>query len=634
MVTLTWTAPADNGGSDITSYRIYHSETSGSETLLTTVTNTTFTYTDSPLVNGKTYYYKVGAVNSAGEEGLSKEVFSTPATVPSAPTGLTATPGDGEVALSWTAPSNGGDMIDYYIVYQDGAALKDNPSGTSITITGLTNGQEYTFAVAAYNSLGKGANSTEAKATPDASATGLNAPTNLQATSGNGRVTLTWVAPSTDGGNPVSGYKVYRGTTAGSETLLVTVGNVTTYTDSSVSNGQTYYYTVSAVNSNGEGPQSDEDSATPVAVSTVPSAPLALASADGNGQVTLTWTAPASDGGSSIDYYIVYRDGVDVGHSAGTSTTVTGLTNGQQYSFTVAAHNSMGTGPSSTAVMATAGTDITVPGAPTGLTISAGDGKVTLSWTAPADNGGEDIDYYIVYQNGVDVAHPTSTSVVITGLTNGQSYRFMVAAHNAAGTSAMTTSKVATPKAVDSSQWLLIGALAVIAAAGIIVVFMMWRKRTTSEDEELPSEHSPRFPPYVPPRSFDERPVVTKSPEVPRPQMPPAPPMVTRPVERPPEVSAPPRPPAPSAPPATAPTRLTKPMIDQLVTEEESTKAPEPPAPTRATRPMIDQLTGYPVPPERKSASKKNVEEAILCPRCGRPNSGRSKCAYCGKKLK
>ena len=163
---------------------------------------------------------------------------------------------------------------------------------------------------------------------------------------------------------------------------------------------------------------------------------------------------------------------------------------------------------------------------------------------------------------------------------------------------------------------------------------MMWRKRTTSEDEELPSEHSPRFPPYVPPRSFDERPVVTKSPEVPRPQMPPAPPMVTRPVERPPEVSAPPRPPAPSAPPATAPTRLTKPMIDQLVTEEESTKAPEPPAPTRATRPMIDQLTGYPVPPERKSASKKNVEEAILCPRCGRPNSGRSKCAYCGKKLK
>lgn len=609
-VTLNWVAPSNDGGKDITNYNINRGETAGSETLLTTVGNVT-TYTDSPVDNGKTYYYTVSAVNGDGEGPQSTEVVAKPVTVPDAPTGLTATPGDGEVALTWTAPANtGGALITYYMVYVDGKvpAGEVNPTGTSYTVTGLTNGKEYTFAVSASNSAGEGAKSTEVKATPDASATGLTAPTNLQATSGNGRVTLTWTAPSTDGGNPVSGYKVYRGTTTGSVTLLATVGNVTTYTDSSVSNGQTYYYTVSAVNSNGEGPQSDEDSATPVAVSTVPSAPLALASTAGNGQVTLTWTAPASDGGSSIDYYIVYRDGVDVGHGAGTSMTVTGLTNGQQYSFTVAAHNSIGTGPQSAAVTATAGTDVTVPGAPTGLTVSAGDGQVTLSWTAPADNGGEDIDYYIVYQNGVDVAHPTSTSAVITGLTNGQSYRFMVAAHNGAGTSPMTTSKVATPKAVDSSQWLLIGALAVIAAAGIVVVFMMWRKRATPEDDELPSELSPRFPPYVPPQSFDERPAVTNAPEVPRPQMPPAPPRVTAPVGRPPEVNAPPRPPAPSAQTATAQTRITK--------------------------PMIDQLTGYPVPTEQKRPVKKNVEEAIICPRCGRPNSGRSKCAYCGKKLK
>src|SRR5437773_1618205 len=90
-----------------------------------------------------------------------------------------------------------------------------------------------------------------------------SAPQNLAATGGNAQVTLTWQAPASDGGSPITNYKIYRGLAPTGETLLATIGNVLTYTDTSVTNGVTYYYQVSAVNGAGEGPRSNEASATP-----------------------------------------------------------------------------------------------------------------------------------------------------------------------------------------------------------------------------------------------------------------------------------------------------------------------------------------------------------------------------------
>ena len=86
---------------------------------------------------------------------------------------------------------------------------------------------------------------------------------NAAASAGNGQVVLSWTAPASNGASAITNYKVYRGTTAGGETVLTTLGNVTTYTDSAVTNGQIYYYQVSAVNGVGEGPKSTEVSATP-----------------------------------------------------------------------------------------------------------------------------------------------------------------------------------------------------------------------------------------------------------------------------------------------------------------------------------------------------------------------------------
>ena len=181
-----------------------------------------------------------------------------------------------------------------------------------------------------------------------------------------------------------------------------------------LTNSVSYTFTVAAHSLAGYGPNSNVVNSVP---RTVPSAPTLLTASPGNGQISLSWTAPAT-GGSAIDYYIIYQDGVDVKHvPTGTSTTIVALSNGESYSFTVLAHNVAGNGPVSTA---TVSVPRTIPNAPTGLAATPGNGQVSLTWTAPA-NGGSAIDYYAIYQGGVKVATAATTSIVVTGLTNGVS---------------------------------------------------------------------------------------------------------------------------------------------------------------------------------------------------------------------
>src|SRR5207249_9850486 len=130
-----------------------------------------------------------------------------------------------------------------------------------------------------------------------------SAPQNLQATAGIGSVTLSWQVPSTNGGSPITNYKIYRSSSSGTEGLYATIGNVTSYTNTGLASGHTYFYKVTAVNSAGTSPQSDEASATTFSI---PSAPQNLQATAGTGNVTLAWQAP-SNGGSPITNYKIYR---------------------------------------------------------------------------------------------------------------------------------------------------------------------------------------------------------------------------------------------------------------------------------------------------------------------------------------
>src|SRR5213080_3617904 len=405
QVTLTWQAPASNGGSPITNYKIYRGTTSGGETLVATIGNQ-LSYSDGGLTNGVTYYYQVSAVNNVGEGPKSNEASATPtapATPPGAPQGLGATAGDATVTLTWSAPSsNGGSPITNYRIYRSttgGGETLQATIGNVLTYsdTSVTNGVTYYYQVSAVSNVGEGPRSNEASAPPTAPAGPPGAPQGLVATAGDATVTLTWSAPNSNGGSPITNYRIYRGTSSNGETLKATIGNVLTYTDTTVTNGVTYYYQVSALNNVGEGPRSNEASATPTAPATPPGAPQGLEATAGDATVTLTWSAPNSNGGSPITNYRIYRgtssNGETLKATIGNVLTYsdTTVTNGVTYYYQVSAVSNVGEGPRSNEASATPTAPATPPGAPQGLEATAGDATVTLTWSAPNSNGGSPI---------------------------------------------------------------------------------------------------------------------------------------------------------------------------------------------------------------------------------------------------
>lgn len=203
----------------------------------------------------------------------------------------------------------------------------------------------------------------------------------------------------------------------------------------------------------------------------LPTAPVGLDIDSGDGEATLTWEAPLSDGGSDIDYYIIYQDGTAIGNTTDLTFTITGLDNGHMYHFTVAAHNSEGTGPVSGTVTAIPST-VSTPDAPTDLTVTAGDGSATISWSAPDDDGGADIDYYVIYVNGAPVARSYDTTATLTGLTNGVNYTITVAAHNSAGVGDGTDAVNVEPTASsdDGSNGMVLLVIVFMASMAILIV--------------------------------------------------------------------------------------------------------------------------------------------------------------------
>jgi hypothetical protein len=185
-----------------------------------------------------------------------------PASAPPTPTGLTATPGNASVTLSWNA-SSGATSYNVYRGTSTGTEtlLKSGVTGTTFNDTGLTNGTTYFYKVSAVNAAGESSLSSEVSATPESSAPSAPpTPTGLTATPGNASVMLSWNASS-----GATGYNVYRSTSTGTETLLQSGVTSTTFNDTGLTNGTTYFYKVSAVNAGGESSLSGEVSATPQA---------------------------------------------------------------------------------------------------------------------------------------------------------------------------------------------------------------------------------------------------------------------------------------------------------------------------------------------------------------------------------
>ena len=226
---------------------------------------------------------------------------------------------------------------------------------------------------------------------------------------------------------------------------------------------------------------------TGVAVATVPGVPTIVQAVRGNASANVRWTAPVNNGGSAITGYsvrVINAAGTQVGAlrpAAANANTlvVTGLTNGQAYRFSVAATNAVGT--SAFSALSAAVTPATVPGAPTGVSAVRGNASATVRWTAPASNGGSAITGYsvrVVNAAGTQVgalrpAAAAARSLVVTGLTNGQAYRFSVRATNAVGTGAASAlSTAVTPATVPGRT--VIGTASAGVAGGAITATARW----------------------------------------------------------------------------------------------------------------------------------------------------------------
>ena len=447
QVSLSWTAPSTDGGSTITGYKVYRGDIEGSESLLTTL-GQTLSYVDSIVSNGQTYFYKVAAVNGVGEGSRSNSVNATPATTPSAPRNLTAMFGNEYVQLNWETPSsNGGSTIINYQVWRATGSGAKTPRvllGTvfSFNDTDVDNGDTYYYTVKAINSIGSSVDSNQVTANP---ATVPNAPTGLMATSGDAFVSLEWTAPSDDGGKDVTGYTLFRGSVSGEYSESFSLGNVLTYNDTSLTNGQRYYYAIAAVNAIGEGSRSSEVFSTPMAL---PSAPTFTQVKEGDAEVHLEWSAPI-DGGSDITSYRLYRN-----ESGGSSETIVlgtvlsytdvGLINGHTYSYRLSAVNGVGEGPLSAQVSAV---PVTVPSAPMNLQAMPGNSSVSLSWEAPIYSGPGQITYHL-FRDDIEIWNGSGTGHVDSGLVNEMTYTYNIAAENEVGWGPNSTSVEATPSEV------------------------------------------------------------------------------------------------------------------------------------------------------------------------------------------
>ncbi|MEI7027248.1 S-layer homology domain-containing protein [Paenibacillus sp. y28] len=150
-VILNW-----NTVTDATYYYIYMASVSGgySEPPLATVTSAT--YSISNLTNGTSYYFIVKAGGTGGVSAASNEIHVIPATVPSAPTAVTAVAGDRRATITFTAPQNtGGSAITGYEITISPGSTVISADASPVTITGLTNGVSYTFTVKAINDMGR-----------------------------------------------------------------------------------------------------------------------------------------------------------------------------------------------------------------------------------------------------------------------------------------------------------------------------------------------------------------------------------------------------------------------------------------------------------------------------------------------
>ena len=486
-VTLSWTNPSEPNFSHVEIVYAPTNNTDDSTSMTVRIPGTdgtsgtpgaTETTTITGLTNGTEYTFTITTHHS---DGTSTDITTTATPIAPMVSDLRTEIGDGAITLSWTNPSES-NFSHVEIVYaptNGGASMMVRIPGTdpgtpgameTTTITGLTNGTEYTFTIMAYNSDGI---STDTPTTATPVAPPVDAVSDLRTEIGDGEITLSWTNPSESNFSHV---EIVYAPTSGGASMTVRIlgtdgapgvpGATETTTITGLTNDSEYTFTVNVYDT--------DDGITPSTITATPIAPMvsevsALSTEIGDRKITLSWTNPSepnfshveivyapTSGGASMTVRIPETDGTPGIPGATETTTITGLTNDSEYTFTIMAYNSDGI---STDTPTTA-TPVVPPmvSAVSALSTEIGDGEITLNWTNPSEpnfshveivyaptNGGASMTVRIPGTDGAPGMPGATETTTITGLTNGSEYTFTIMAYNSDGISTDTPT-TATPR--------------------------------------------------------------------------------------------------------------------------------------------------------------------------------------------
>ena len=499
-VMLSWDPPADFGGSSWIGYNVYRWLNDSYFWPVKLQINST-NVTMSGLENGRSHTFFVTAVNFLGEGAPTERITAVPLGPVSEPFNLTGREYGTWVSLRWDPPNvtGGADRIIFGIFSgNDPLELTGpilNTTSDNCTLTNLTPGRHYYFAVKAFNDVFNSSMSNIIHLRPLEYPTPPREPRYIR---GDSYINVSWEPPVYTGGDEGVSYTIHVGRSM-IDVLKVAEVERTWFNLTGLKNGLNYLITLRAVNDKGPSPYSEFLNATPMAI---PSMPRHLTYSDGDGMLNISWEAPFDLGGARSVTYSVH-----FGTNTSDLETITsglsdrflvidGLVNGRTYFVGVTALNIMGesemAGPMEAVPM-------TSPGKVVISNISEVNEGLLITWLPPEDDGGSEIWYYHIYR-GVDGGEMVLLDTVgghVTSFTDknverGTTYTYAVSAESSYSRGPLSDSVVFLYPVVEDQdrgiEWgLLLPIIApIIALVPVIAaIIIITKRRRTARDRRM-----------------------------------------------------------------------------------------------------------------------------------------------------
>lgn len=439
QVNLSWLAPSDNVG--VTGYRIERCEGTSCSGFGQIASIAGTSYPDTGRLAGRTYRYRVRAVDAAGNHsGYSNVATATTldSTPPSPPSGLAGTPqGESQVSLSWTGATDNVGVTAYLIERCVGSGCANfvqiaSPSSTTYVDGGRSAATAYRYRVRARDAAGLMSSYSNVITVTTLDSTPPTNPTNLSAAaSTESQVNLNWTASSDNVG--VTHYLIERCTGSGCGGFAqIGTSAGTSYADGGRAPATTYRYRVRAV----DGASLTSGYSNVAAAVTPDITPPSQAGTPSFSSITITsatasWPAATDNVAVSGYEYRLNAGATWTNVGSALSISLGGLTLGTSYNFQVRAYDAAGN--RSTAIAGSFSTladtiPPSVPGMPAASI--AGDYQVNLTWSASSDSGGSGLAGYRVYRNGTLLGSTSATSMSDTGVAPFGAYSYTVVAYD------------------------------------------------------------------------------------------------------------------------------------------------------------------------------------------------------------